>query len=160
MYKLSLSLFERKKKLLLKNMSPPKLQFNDPLLTPLSIRLSNSSLMRRSCRPYFFAAHSTGGADLERPRNGAPSVGVPTSSSTLAWNSSSRDTAQAWDSELSRIRPGIAKWGDKKGQRTGGGTDDASKNAICDSLGSLCGNWYLFGSEPALGKELTVKKPW
>lgn len=65
-------------------------------ISPLSSKLSNSSLMRRSCRPYFWAAHRAGGADLERPRKGYPSVGVPKSSSALA-------SSNACDSELRRI---------------------------------------------------------
>lgn len=94
--------------------SPWSLPFLTPLisilmLTPLSNRLSNSSLILRSCRPYFLAAQRAGGADLERPRNGAPSVGVPASSSPLAWSSSSLETVEAWDSEFSLIRP-VTTW--------------------------------------------------
>lgn len=74
-------------------------------LTPLSSKLSNSSLILRSWRPYFLAAHKAGGADLDLPLNGAPSVGVPASSSPLAWSSSSLETVDAWDSELTLIRP-------------------------------------------------------
>lgn len=75
------------------------------ILTPLSSRLTNSSLILRSCRPYFLAAHRDGGAELDRPLNGNPSVGVPTSSSPLASSSSSLEIVEATDSEFSLTRP-------------------------------------------------------
>lgn len=74
-----------------------------PLLgSPLSSQVSNSSLILLSWQPYFFAAHSAGGADCDRPRNEAPSpppssVGVITS-----WNSVSSllpTWEHTWDSE-------------------------------------------------------------
>lgn len=93
---------------------------NQPVfLTPLSSRVSNSSLILRSWRPYFLAAHKAGGADFDLPLNGAPSVGVPASSSPLAWSSSSLETVDAWDSELTLIRPVPVKrekWGGRKGK--------------------------------------------
>lgn len=75
------------------------------MLTPLSSRLSNSSLILRSCWPYFLAAHRAGGADLDLPLNGNPSVGVPASSSPLARRSSSLEAVEVMDSEFSLIRP-------------------------------------------------------
>lgn len=82
-------------------------------LTPLSSKLSNSSLILRSRRPYFCAAHKAGGADLDLPLNGAPSVGVPASSSTFPWNSSSLEKVEAWDSELTLVR--LLPTGKKRG---------------------------------------------
>ncbi|MEQ2208639.1 hypothetical protein XENOCAPTIV_009746 [Xenoophorus captivus] len=75
------------------------------ILTPLSSRLTNSSLILRSCRPYFLAAHRAGGAELDRFLNENPSVGVPASSSPLASSSSPLEMVEAWDSEFSLMRP-------------------------------------------------------
>lgn len=109
------------------------------ILTPLSSRLSNSSLILRSCRPYFLAAHKAGGADLDRPLNGAPSVGVPASSSPLAWSSSSLDTLEAWDSEFTLIRP-VPTWARQRWEEFVmlhmsriGGTQDTGKGSNKDT---------------------------
>ncbi len=58
-------------------------------LTPLSRRMSNSSLILLSCRPYFLAAHKAGGAERDLCLKGSPPTKPPSSAAPVSSRSSS-----------------------------------------------------------------------